>query len=148
MAALKDTGYSRLNDGDTDTYWKSNPYLTKLFTGEDDSRHPQWVVIDLESKQSVNAIRIDWAEPYARAYEVQYWTGAGDAMDEQASGEWKRFRSGVVANGKGGTVTLNLGAMPVSTRFVRILMTQSSNTCDTHGSTDRRNCVGYAIKEL
>jgi hypothetical protein len=27
-------------------------------------------------------------------------------------------------------------------------MTQSSNTCDTHGPSDPRNCVGYAIKEL
>jgi len=31
---------------------------------------------------------------------------------------------------------------------VRVLMTRSSNTCDTHGSADRRNCVGYAIREL
>jgi hypothetical protein len=27
-------------------------------------------------------------------------------------------------------------------------MTESSNTCDTHGSGDPRNCVGYAIKEV
>jgi hypothetical protein len=27
-------------------------------------------------------------------------------------------------------------------------MTRSSNTCDTHGSADRRNCVGYSIREL
>ncbi len=31
---------------------------------------------------------------------------------------------------------------------MRVLMTQSSNTCDTHGAADRRNCVGYAIREL
>jgi F5/8 type C domain len=99
----EDVGYSRLNDGDTKTYWKSNPYLTKRFTGEEDAMHPQWVVIDLEKKQGVNAIRIDWAEPYARAYEVQYWDGTGDAMDEQASGDWKNFKSGAISNGKGGT---------------------------------------------
>ena len=40
-------GFSRLDDGDLNTYWKSNPYLTTPFTGEDDSLHPQWVVIDL-----------------------------------------------------------------------------------------------------
>ena len=28
------------------TYWKSNPYLTKRFTGESDSLLPQWVVVD------------------------------------------------------------------------------------------------------
>jgi hypothetical protein len=27
-------------------------------------------------------------------------------------------------------------------------MTESSNTCDEHGSSDVRNCVGYAIREL
>jgi hypothetical protein len=69
-------------------------------------------------------------------------------MDRQADGEWKDFKSGNIADGKGGTVTLHLDSAPVKTRFVRILMTQSSNTCDTHGSSDRRNCVGYAIREV
>ena len=144
----EDDGFSRLNDGNPKTYWKSNPYLTKLFTGEDDAQHPQWVVVDLEASKPVSAVRIDWAEPYAKVYEVQYWAGDGDAMDDQASGEWKRFKSGAVRNGQGGTVTLRLEATPVNARFVRVLMTQSSNTCDTHGTNDRRNCVGYAINEI
>ena len=41
-----------------------------------------------------------------------------------------------------------LSDTPVSTRFLRILMTESSNTCDEHGSDDVRNCVGYAIQEI
>jgi hypothetical protein len=73
-------GYSRLNDGDLQSYWKSNPYLAKPFTAEDDSLHPQWVVITLQKEEQLNAIRIAWAEPYARAYEVQYWVGNGDAL--------------------------------------------------------------------
>lgn len=141
-------GYSRLDDGDLNTYWKSNPYLTKDFTGEPDSAHPQWVVIDLEKPADINAIRIAWAEPYARAFEVQYWTGAGDAMDEQDKGAWHTFSSGAITDGKGASDVLKLSASSVSTRYVRILMTASSNTCDTHGSADRRNCVGYTIKEL
>jgi hypothetical protein len=55
-------GYSRLDDGDLETYWKSNPYLTEPFTGEDDAMHPQWVVIDLGAKHDVNAIRLAWAD--------------------------------------------------------------------------------------
>lgn len=144
----EDDGYSRLNDGDSNTYWKSNPYLTKPFTGEDDALHPQWVVIDLEAKLPVNSIRIDWAEPYARVYEVQYWVGNGDAMDEQDSGEWKDFTSGIVKDGKGGDTTLQLESPTVEARYVRVLLTESSNTCDVHGPSDPRNCVGYAIKEL
>src|SRR6476646_8032758 len=92
-------GYSRLNDGDLNSYWKSNPYLSKRFTREDDSLHPQWVVINLGKAEEVNAIRIAWAEPFARSYEVQYWVGDGDAMDEQDKGAWKPFVSGSVRNG-------------------------------------------------
>jgi len=142
------TGYSRLTDGDTETYWKSNPYLTKAFTGEDDSQHPQWVVVDLATLQDVNAIRIHWTDPYARQYLVQYWTGGGDAVHEPTKGAWVTFPGGIVTNGKGGPTTLQLSRAPISTRFVRIWMTESSNTCDTHGSSDKRNCVGYAIREL
>lgn len=141
-------GYSRLDDGDEQSYWKSNPHLAKRFTGEEDSTHPQWVVIDLGTKQAVNAIRIVWGEPYARSYAVQYWRGDGDAMDEQEKGAWKTFASGLVTNGNGGTVTIPLDSSSVNTKFVRILMTESSNTCDTHGPRDARNCVGYAIREL
>ena len=141
-------GFSRLDDGDPQSYWKSNPYLTKAFTGEDDSLHPQWVVIALDKQERINAIRVDWAEPYARAYEVQYWVGDGDAMDEQDKGAWKTFASGNVTDGKGDTATLRLDSSPITTKYVRVWMTRSSNTCDTHGSGDRRNCVGYAIREL
>jgi hypothetical protein len=137
-------GFSRLDDGDLSSYWKSNPYLTKPFTGEDDALHPQWVAIDLEKDQAVNAIRIVWAEPFARAYEVQYLV----TINRPGSGLWSTFKHGVVKNAKGGSVTLALDSAPVTTRFLRVLMTKSSNTCDSHGKSDRRNCVGYAIGEI
>ncbi len=56
-------GFSRITDGDENTYWKSNPYLTERFTGESDSLHPQWVVIDLAQIQQVDSIQIKWGEP-------------------------------------------------------------------------------------
>ena len=43
-------GYGRLTDGDPATFWKSNPYLAKAFTGEDDALHPQWIIVDLLSR--------------------------------------------------------------------------------------------------
>src|SRR5580704_6740110 len=49
-------GFSRLDDGDLDSYWKSNPYLSKEFTSEDDALHPQWVVIGLDRKEDIDAI--------------------------------------------------------------------------------------------
>ncbi len=140
-------GYSRLTDGDAGSYWKSNPYLTQGFTGESDALHPQWVFLDLASPQQVTAIRIAWAEPYAAHYEVQYWTG-DDPIKRPTLGVWQTFPGGFVRDGKGGNATLQLATEPVSVQWVRILMTQSSDTCDTHGAADKRNCVGYAIGEL
>lgn len=140
-------GFSRMTDGDLDTFWKSNPYLTQRFTGESDSLHPQWVVMDLAQTQQVNSIRIAWAEPFARRYEVQYWTGE-DPMHSPTRGAWQTFPRGAVSDGKGKTETISLSGLPTAVRFVRIWMTESSNTCDADGSADPRNCVGYAIREL
>lgn len=141
------TGYGRLTDGDLSTYWKSNPYLTKAFTGEDDAAHPQWVVIDLANPLAINAIRIAWADPYAKRYLVQYWTGE-QPITQATKGAWITFSGGAIENGKGGTVTHSLSPVPMPVRYLRIWMTESSNTCDTHGSADKRNCVGFAIREL
>jgi F5/8 type C domain-containing protein/glycosyl hydrolase family 39 (putative alpha-L-iduronidase) len=140
-------GYSRLTDGDTNTYWKSNPYLTQAYTGEDDSLHPQWIFLDLTSRQDISTIRIAWAQPYAKKYLVQYWTGE-DPIKKPTVGVWQTFPAGAVSEGKGGTTVLRLSDTAVSVQYVRVLMTQSSNTCDTHGSADQRNCVGYAIREI
>lgn len=140
-------GYSRLTDGNPASFWKSNPYLSQHFTGEDDALHPQWVVLDLGAAEQVSVLRIDWAVPYARRYEVQYWTGE-HAMDEPAGGRWTTFPQGAVQDGRGGSVTLKLAASPVSARFLRLWMTEPSNTCAAPGSSDPRDCAGYAITEL
>jgi hypothetical protein len=140
-------GYSRLTDGDTNSYWKSNPYLSKAFTGEDDALHPQWVVVDLASLQDINAIRINWTSPFAKRYLVQYWTGL-DPIHEATKGNWVTFPGGIVNDGKDGETTLQLSRSSIPVRYVRIWMTESSETCDTHGSADRRNCLGYAVREI
>lgn len=141
-------GFSRLTDGDLNTYWKSNPYLTKRWTGESDSTHPQWVVLDLQQYQPVDTIRIAWADPYATDFLVQYWTGTEEPMHNPTRGVWKTFPFGELQGAKGGTQTIRLSNGPASIRFLRVWMTASSNTCDTHGSSDPRNCVGYAIREI
>jgi hypothetical protein len=151
--ALPHRGFATSGDrpvpGPNLTYWKSNPYLTSKFTGESDAMHAQWVVVDLQVEIPVNAIRIVWASPYATTYQVEYWNGT-DALDFDAGpkGEWKVFPSGALKDAKGGTVTLKVTETPVSTRYLRVLMTESSNTCDEHAADDVRNCVGYAIQQI
>ena len=140
-------GYSRLTDGDPQSFWKSNPYLTQSFTGEDDAAHPQWVILDLASKQDLDAIRIDWAEPYATQYVVQFWTGE-DPIKKPAAGTWQQFPHGSIDPGRGGSETLRLAERPVAAQFVRVLMSHSSNSCVGGDRSDRRNCVGYAIREV
>ena len=95
----------------------------------------------------MSAVKIDWASPYAKIYQVDYWVGR-DPLSRAPKGEWKTFPKGMVKNGAGGAVVLKLASRPGSTRFVRVWMTESSNTCDLHGSDDVRNCVGYAIQEF
>jgi hypothetical protein len=143
-----DDNYSRIDDGDPSTYWKSNPYLTHAYTGEPDSANPQWIVIQFLRSRAIDALRIAWTNPYATRYSVQYWTGKGDVMVDPASATWHPFANGMVVNGKGGTVLLRVSGAPVTTKAVRILMMASSNTCDTHGAGDPRNCVGYAVQDV
>jgi hypothetical protein len=111
-------------------------------------------------------MRIDWCEPSAREYEVQYWAGADPmnweepALDStnqggeylpvsnQAMGNWIRFPKGAVHTGKGGSVTLKLANDLVTTRWVRVVMTQSSNQPGSHGNDDVRHRSGYSIYEV
>ena len=140
--------YSRVTDGDPGSYWKSSPYLSEKFTGEPDSQHPQWVVIDFATPQDISAIQIQWANPYATRYVVEYWSGKESAISKPISGEWIAFPMGERKSSSETNDVQRLAERPISTRFLRIWMTESSNTCDTHGSEDPRNCVGYAISEI
>ena len=139
--------YSNLTDGNATSYWKSNPYLTSTYTGDSDSLHPQWAMLDLGAAKNVDAIKIQWANPYAVSYSVQYWTG-DDPLFDPTNGTWMTFPTGQVTTGTGGTLVLRLSTSTISARYIRLLMTQSSNTYDTHGTTDPRNKMGYAIFEI
>ncbi|MBV8638568.1 MAG: discoidin domain-containing protein [Candidatus Eremiobacteraeota bacterium] len=134
-----DNGYSRIDDGDSSTYWKSNPYLAD---------RPQWVVVDLGKTVAVNAVRIAWTNPYATRYRVEYWRGEGDAILDQGNGSWVPFAQGDVSNTSADARVVQVATAPQTVRWVRLWMTASSNTCDTHGSADKRNCAGYAIQDI
>jgi hypothetical protein len=146
-----DDGYSRLDDGNEHSFWKSNPYLDQHFTGERNSRLPQWILLDLGKTENVNTIRLHWSQPYATVYEVQYGHYTGDEDITQSLPDiWRTFPHGSINHGKGGAVTLHLTEQPISTRFVRVLLEESSENSNrarnrTHDVRDR---LGYAVREI
>jgi hypothetical protein len=142
------SGYSRLDDGDTTTFWKSNPYLDPALDREDPSPHPQWVLVDLGSVAGVSAIRIAWANPFATDFHVQYWKGdVVDDIDESPAGRWVTFPRGDVRASTGGDQRIALADAPIATRFVRLVLLASSHTAPP-GARDPRDSAGYAIREL
>src|SRR5438445_13060570 len=143
-----DDGYSRITDGNEDSFWKSNPYLDSPFTGESDDAHPQWVVIDLDAAKPVNSIRIHWGTPYAEQYRVEYWIG-NDPMHLQVdhADEWRAFPRGVVDHSAGGDEPIRLSKQPISVQFVRIVMKRSSRKT-AELSNDIRDRLGFAIREM
>ena len=143
-----DDGYSRITDGNEESFWKSNPYLDSHFTGEPDDAHPQWVVIDLGTARPINCIQIDWGAPYARQYRVEYWSGE-DPMHLHADrkDEWRLFPNGALNRGSGGDESVRLCAKALPVRFIRVVMSRSSQT-STPPSDDIRDRIGFAIREI
>ena len=147
-----DEGYSRLTDGDTATFWKSNPYLDPAFTHEPEAAHPQWVLLDLGRSEDVSAIFIRWGVPYATRYDVQYWPGEQPrGPDDNVESEgWRTFDNGSVSGGAsaaGGHVRISLARIPARTRWVRILLRASSHTAPRRAH-DPRDAMGFAIREI
>ena|SRR6516225_8273253 len=94
-------------------------------------------MIDLGAKIDINAIRIAWANPYAKRYYAQLWTGDVEPLYEGINkGTWQTFPMGTVSNGQGETPTLRLVDWKIPARYLHVWMTESSNTCDTHGPQD------------
>ncbi len=143
-----DDGYSRLDDGDQKSFWKSNPYLDSYFTGETDGSHPQWIVIDLGAPKSINCVRIHWGAPYATQFRVEYWNGE-DPMHLHADRKdnWRLFPNGERNDGSGGDESVRLCGKPLSVRFVRVTMSRSSQT-SAESSNDIRDRLGFAVREI
>ena len=143
-----DEGYSRIDDGDPQSFWKSNPYLDQEFTAESSSLHPQWIVIEFEQPEPINAVRLAWGEPFATRYQIQY--GNFDDVSDIAlspPGMWQDFPRGLIRDGHGGEISLRLSPEPIKARWLRILMTESSQN-GPPGSNDPRDRLGFAMREV
>jgi hypothetical protein len=141
-------GYSRISDGDEISFWKSNPYLDPSFTHENEGAHPQWIVVDLGAARPVNSIRIQWAHPYARQFQIEYWTGRDPMhLHIDQTDTWQVFPQGILTNSAGGDLTIRLSTNAMQVQFLRVLMTSSSGT-SLHASSDIRDRLGFAIREV
>jgi hypothetical protein len=140
--------YSRIDDGDSSTFWKSNPYLDKHFTEESNDLHPQWVIVDLGKKRVVNAIRINWGNPYALSFKLDYAHDVDrDYFDPFQPDIWRPFSKNSFQNLKGENKIIKITSKELRVRFIRISMTESSCT-SSEKSNDIRDKLGFAIKEM
>lgn len=141
-------GYSRIDDGDTTTFWKTNPYLDARYTHDPEADHAQWFTLDLDRAHAVREIRLLWDDPFPRRYDVQYWRGnQRELIDDNPDGAWRTFPHGSIDHSAGGTADLVLGSHAVKTRFIRVVMYQSSHTAHA-GNGDPRDSLGFALREV
>lgn len=141
-------GYSRLDDGNHNTFWKSNPYLDENYTHEPNTEHPQWAVVDLGKLMDVNAVRINWGNPYASSIKVEYALDIGsDYFEPFQPGLWHSFSSGDITDQKGENKIVSVSDKPVKARLIRINLMQSTYNA-TKNSSDIRDRLGFAIKEI
>ena len=143
-----DDGYSRLDDGNAQTCWKSNPYLDEYYTKESNRLHPQWAIIDLGRSMPVNALSIQWGQPFASSFTVDYAYNTGNEyFDPLEPDLWHSFSKGNITDQKGENKVFIVSAKPLMVRFVRISMTNGSHTT-TSSANDIRDKLGFCIMEL
>ena len=109
--------------------------------------------------EPVSHIRIDWLDPYAVNFEVQYWvaekpSSSEGPMDHPTSGIWTTFHNGTVTNDKGDARTLQLsshsssGALSPHLDDAVLEHRRPAAHRNPRSPKDPRSAVGYAIREL
>src|SRR5439155_2664671 len=68
-------------------------------------------------------------------------------LSQRLPSEWRNFPGGATTRGAGADRVLKLAARSLTVRYVRIRLNQSSGTGPS-GSTDIRDRLGYAIREI
>lgn len=111
-----------VTDGNASTRWLSNS----------DTAFPdaQWVYVNLGSVTRVSSLTINWGAPFATSFQVQTWNMTlswAQPPYQITGGSWQPTSAGTLV-GSGGTQTVSFA--PVSTQFIRVLMTASSDGAD------------------
>jgi F5/8 type C domain len=142
-----DDGYSRIDDGDLKSFWKSNPYLDEHFTGEKNSIHPQWLMIDLDEAKPIDTIKIVWAEPFATRFVIQYGDFVGsEDLSQRLPTEWHTYPHGEFQTKLPINGLIKLADSPIQVRYIRLRLEESSGIGPR--SRDIRDRLGFAIREI
>jgi hypothetical protein len=141
----ENSDYSRIDDGDPSTFWKSNPYLDRTFTHEPNSRHPQWLLVDLGREQPVDSLRVTWGPVRPRAFAVQSWPHGSPLFQidtpARVTVDWRPLATGRVSDREG---TAALDGRKV--RYLRLLFSGSRHLGPP--TPDVRDRVGVSVDEL
>lgn len=144
------SGYSRIDDGNPATFWKSNPYLCRPFVPEN---HPQWIVVGFPKPVAIDSIQIDWGALWAHRFSVEYWSNPdGTVLDSindtlDSDGAWHPFAGGEDVVGREGWETLRIAPTPGTVQYIRILLKEPTQLPESV-SSDLRDRVGYTVREL
>ena len=134
--------YSRLTDGDQKAFWKSNPYLEEPYAGPMARKFPQWVVLDFLDPVEISRVQIDWGQPRASRFRLEYWTSKGD--DPSDPGEWISTTATPI-HGVPGRQTINVPGFKA--RWIKLALLESTAS-GMPSTQDPRDRMGFAIKEL
>ena len=141
-----DDGYSRLDDGRTATFWKSDPYLDPHYTHESESLHRQWIMLAFAHPVALDAVRLRWAAPFARRVRAEYWVGRTPIYFYDHPGRWVAFPHARF-HGRLGLQTYRVARSPMRVRFIRLVLSDSSHT-SLRPSHDVRDRLGFAAREI
>ena len=146
-AEANDDGYSRLDDGDPATFWKSNPYLAQPFTGNGCRaiRHGSCSTLPNQSRSTRS--RFTGPTRMRRASMSSMPTrGASISADIPMECGPPSSTAGI-CTARAVRQVLSLSKSTVKAQYLRIWMTESSGTA-APGSRDLRDQLGYAVREI
>ena len=104
-------------------------------------------MIDLGEPTPIDAIRILWAQPFATNYSIEFGEFVGEEdLSQRLPTEWHAFPQGNIVKGTGGNALIKLASAPITVKYVRIRLNESSGTGPK--SKDIRDRLGYAIREI
>lgn len=138
-------GFSRITDGNEQSFWKSNPYLDRYYAGQDAEKYPQWIILDFHHPEKINALKIAWGNPCATSYKVQYLAADIEDPDYINDDNWKEFPIASFESKVCESGTIKLSDTPIRTGAIKIILLTHPEIKELG---DIRDQLGFAVREV